>query len=604
MKVIAFEGTWPAGTAVTWGAAALEDGDYLLNPTTGLRVPLAEANTYVRDGHLTSLPHAIPIRSDYAWSPLILVAITRDNEFAQSLIADTGKLGGLVGHKHHEAQQYYVFRDEDAFGAYRRDRIGHLIERALYASPDTRPADAVSVGLLLDPGHPQLNALRVHFAEGDKALARRLARASVRPAESLADFDEFLEACESKAPQYRLKYERGATVGGGLNVDVAAATLQNLSSTHRLLEPHLLSRFPFFAQMRPPRFSEMRTGSAELVFSTDVEQEHLGDKVSRFLELKWMESLLRGETRGIAVTEPLANALGSIIRPTADTILKQRPLGRDIEEEVFPDERPHVEGETSREFTVLGFQSGLWKVAEEIELLIAPSRRLRISAKSDGRGGAPEGIDYLQTQADFLFRPMLFTMYRQCAGDTETFFLIRASELRPGTSEATAIPSSIVPGAMLTGLKFPLERVGDALKTPQGEVPGLSRHGLSGARKWLDVYAQRCREHEIRWAGHRVGTWLTPIDPPAPSALDRTVVALHFLGGSAPVSDLVGEVNRRFNTQVRVNNTRREVHSHSDLLEFLPGDKKAVRLTLRGNAYANVFIAAGGLCERKRPTSR
>jgi hypothetical protein len=56
----------------------------------------------------------------------------------------------------------------------------------------------------------------------------------------------------------------------------------------------------------------------------------------------------------------------------------------------------------------------------------------------------------------------------------------------------------------------------------------------------------------------------------------------------------VAGINERFDTVVRVNNTRREVLRNSELLVFIDEEEKAVGLTAKGRAVATAYVAAGG----------
>jgi hypothetical protein len=111
----------------------------------------------------------------------------------------------------------------------------------------------------------------------------------------------------------------------------------------------------------------------------------------------------------------------------------------------------------------------------------------------------------------------------------------------------------------------------------------------------MEEYAKLCGELEIAQASlSGVGQWVRPGRAPAPRAIDRVLVSVDALGGEAPVSDVVVEINRRYRVAVRINNTRREALRFPDLLEITGQQGRDLRLTPRGRAYARAFASAGG----------
>lgn len=114
------------------------------------------------------------------------------------------------------------------------------------------------------------------------------------------------------------------------------------------------------------------------------------------------------------------------------------------------------------------------------------------------------------------------------------------------------------------------------------------------AAGWLRGFARGCRDREVAAARHDGARWIQPPRPPKPSALARVLVALQALGGEAPVPDVVDAVNRFFETNVRTNNTRREVLLHQELFEFVDEERKVIRLTDGGQEYLQAYLRAGG----------
>jgi hypothetical protein len=79
------------------------------------------------------------------------------------------------------------------------------------------------------------------------------------------------------------------------------------------------------------------------------------------------------------------------------------------------------------------------------------------------------------------------------------------------------------------------------------------------------------------------------------SAIDRILIALHKLGGTAKVSELVDTINATFGIVVAKNNTLREIRDKSGLVRLDEHDAPVVHLTAKGRACAEAHLASGGL---------
>jgi hypothetical protein len=161
----------------------------------------------------------------------------------------------------------------------------------------------------------------------------------------------------------------------------------------------------------------------------------------------------------------------------------------------------------------------------------------------------------------------------------------------------TALPSGVLEGAFIINLDFEIEyREDSTLATPLGPFYGVTEGTLAIAQRWLTEYRAACSEFEITSAVHQL-SWLSPSKREEPSSLTRVLVVLLRLGGAAYATDVVAGINERFRTVVRVNNTRREVSSHPELLTYQDEDKKVIGLTDRGRAFVEAYVAAGGATE-------
>jgi hypothetical protein len=96
-SVIGLEGFVPANAAVVWGAAAIRDGEALVNTHTKIRAPFTEAARLAAEKHL-HLFDPIDLREEYEDLPLVVVMVNRDSDKRDRFLIDTGKIGGLVEH--------------------------------------------------------------------------------------------------------------------------------------------------------------------------------------------------------------------------------------------------------------------------------------------------------------------------------------------------------------------------------------------------------------------------------------------------------------------------------------------------------------------------
>ena len=491
----------------------------------------------------------------------------------------------------------YIFSDSDAFGRYAKEVADAIVSDILYSGmPASEPnRELVRLALILASGNPALNAVRVFLSENNTSFVERMARASVRPPSAIIDFELLLRALRSDKDEYELKYEEGAAAGGGFDVDVAVSTLSAIQLAHKSFKPTLERQYPFIREIPSPRFREMRAASAELHFVSSVAHRPLGDRVARYLSLHFLEESLRGsDPTVVPQSRELQQAIRRIAQPSSETRLSQKRLEKQDREEVTYVAAPRPSVERSGVLKVLGVISGLEKDFMA-ELQIAPSWRLTVSTTNNGDGEPPSGADATRG-AQFLRKAFVFSIFRESKGDgTDRFFLVEMRALGAGAiDELTAIPSSVVPEAFVIGLKLTVqcptaETVSVADLGALGDLPTGT---LASSHTFIRTYGDTCRAFEL--ADHSVRlSWLQPNDPKATS-LGRVLVALDELGGEAFVPDVVAMINRLYNVTVRVNNTRREVYRHTDLLEFAPEDESVMRWTALGKAFHAAYVAAGG----------
>lgn len=598
-EIVGVEGVVPDDAPVAWGAAAVSDGERLYNNFTGVSTPLAALARLRDERHLHVFKKPLKVSDEEALDELVVLMVNRTGNCEETLRPETGRLGGVVTHKHTKRWRYYVFSSRDAFSVYANVAANSVIEKVLYTGPP-RSADnryLVRAALTLVPGHAELNALHAYL--DDRANVERFARASVRPSEALVAFDLFLAAMRSDAVDYELKYEHGAAQGGGFDVNIAITTLQAIESANDELSPYLQRNYPFIKEVPPPRFREMRAESAELHFVPNVEGRPLGDRVARYLAIYFLQQSLRGEKPPeVGLSRALQHALRTIARPTESTTLKQKRLSQAEPEDVYEPEQHAEQSTVSEELRVLGIISGL-RQDSRAELWIGPERRFFVSTVRDDHDETPAGADAIKGDGRFLRRPCIFTLVRESTEEgSEKFHLRRMEVLQQGDKNTiTAIPSGVLPGAFVIALNLDVEYRNDAaLATPIGAFPDVGDGTLPTATRWLTDYRAACNEFELQQAPNGL-QWLQPSKKEKASTLNRVLVILHELNGTALAADVVAGINERFETVVRVNNTRREVREHPDLLFFPDDAKRVLALTAKGAAHVVAYIAAGGVTQ-------
>ena len=593
--VIGMEGFVPPDAVVVWGAAALRDGQTLINSHTRLTAPIAETRRLQLERHLHLFETAIELRDEHDDLPLIVVMVSRESQQGEHFLADTGRIGGLVDHRHAGGWQFYIFANSDSFGRYAKDVADTIVANVLYSGTPASGTnrELVRLALVLAPSNPALNAVRVFLSENNNNLVERMARASLRPPASVPEFELLLKALRSQNNEYELKYDQGAAAGGGFDVDVAVSTLNAIELAHRSFKPTLQRQFPFIREIPAPRFREMKAASAELHFVSSLPHRPLGDQVARYLSLYFLQETLRGSTpENVPQSRTLQQAVQRIAQPSADTRLSQKRLEKEDREEITYIAAPRTTVERSDILKVLGIISGL-EQDFMAELSISPKWRLSVSTNDNGDHGLPIGAEATRG-ADFLRKLFVLSIIRENKGDgTERFYLTEMRSLDVGaTDELTAMPS-VISGAFMTELRLTVSRNRDTLSISDlGVFEEIPTGTLAASRRFLNAYAASCRSFEL--AEHQIGrSWLPPNNPKI-TAIGRVLVALNDLGGEAVVSDVVATINGLFNTRVRVNNTRREVIRYRDLLQFHPDDGSVMRWTAQGRAFHAVYLAAGG----------
>jgi len=600
--VVGFEGELSQGFHATWGTAALKVGNRLLNPTSGLQAPWADASRLANDGQLHLFSREITIADREATNPLVVVAVNPTSRFRDFLVLEKGRHGGVITIVRLPEVTALVVRNTDALRLYSRDVAHGIISRVLSApdsAADPNSAEIVRAGLALDPNHPYLNALRAHLSNRGET-ARRLARACVRGDRGFAAFDEFYNALTSGKKNYELRYEGGVAEGGGLDVDHARTILKGVVSAVKSLAAEIRHDFPFLPKSAAPRLVALVPGSARLQFASNIENHSMGDRVARYLELRSLERALQGDApEAISDSPGFDTAITAIVRPslTIETKLSQKPF-EDSEPMLVTLEEPTAGTEVTDElFCILGVFTGALSDSGKVELRVFPGSRgrLLLSTNDDGEGQTPAGLEFLAGKQMPLHRLVIADLLRRTDRQGRERFFIRGLRVVQENHDDSinAVPSCIVRGAYLAAghIDVRLSASGQ-VEIGSDTVDGFANSQPS-AYSWLIRYRDMVRNFELSYPSP---AWYPAVRPPRPSTLERTLISLAGLGGKADANELAEEVSRRFETISRVNNTRREAIRHPDLLEYADEARKVVALSSLGQRYAEVYRKAGGDC--------
>ena len=602
-KVIALEGTWPSDAVVAWGAAALQSGEAGAVRNTVSRALQDEASwkQLVDEGHAWKLPEPITIRPEYEENRLVLVGIRTDSTNHDFLLADTGKLGGLIAQKRSKPYLFYVFSDREAFDEYATDTAASITWYAL-KQPADKPelSDLIAAGLILAPTDPQLHALRVTLAS-NRGRATAVSRAALAGSPALPAFERLLQALTADAHvDYWLKYQDGIAEGGGLDVDVAAVQLGALAFVHKRLVPVLQERYPFLqSETSVPsfRFRNLEAASAKLGFGVSLEGRPLLDRVARYLEIDLLQEVLRGH-----VPEPLVNDrefqehLERLCRPSPDTTVRQRPLQTDEDEAVVyePFSRSHARHDAN--VTALAYVQGAYKRLRRAELRLSSSISEVVSTENNGFDRPPVGADVFQQAAgSYFFRPSVVKLDR-FADDQGRYrwYLSSIAILKiDQTASISAVPSAILPGALFQHAALSVKRVSES----DYELPGLTLRlenplTLSTAEKWMSDFFGYAAQYELKHGLDPDVSWVRPLKLKPASALMRVLLVLQKRGGTALLPDLISDVNALAESRVRRNNTRREIRNAPELAVFDPEDDELVHITAVGSQHALIYMRA------------
>jgi len=603
--LVAFEGS-PLAAAeipVAWGAAAILDGDTLVNSTTGQRSHASRLAALAEAGHLVRLQEPIAIRKGQA-DPVVVLVVDTAHPLAWYLRASSKKVPGIIASAMFGDIAVSGFASRELFNDFRKSTVDRIAKGILYeeVSADLLPL-ALKAGLVLGARDPMLNAIRVQYSDvNTRDRAERLTRASLNDEDLVRKFDEIREAMSAKA-SFGIDYEQGVAKGGGLDVDNAVKILTATKNAHDQLQEVVVLRYRALNRPPPPRLNDLEAASAHLTFTSvldDEAKQSLGDRVARYLELKLLEESLNGNPPvELEDQVPLEKALLKLQDFEGTEVLQRKIAGGPRIPLNTLIGKAHSDALPEQSFILLGFKSGLVGLGERAELTLSltphsSTASMLISTRNNGSGEEPFGARPLREDRSTQFEPAWFSVLAQREKSRDRFHLRQAELLSPGRSfEATAIPSTVVVGAFVTDLKIPVERRSEGELYVDGQMINLDvddEPSLSSAKGWLRRYEKRCREIELSMiAQRRSFRYRLPTKILPPGNLELIAIVLNDLGGVATQDDVATHLRGYQGLRGWKVNVAGEVAEEQDLVEPPVGEAGELRLTENGRAFVALY---------------
>ncbi|HYQ02313.1 MAG TPA: hypothetical protein VER96_26745 [Polyangiaceae bacterium] len=584
-EIVAFEGKRNSRLFVAWGTAAIRDGEALINTTRQISAEFdpAEFQMLVSEGVLTELAAPIGISEEDAANPLVVLEIDVAEGFETELYLDRNRITTVLASSISGTRHCYVFASHEVFRQVANTLISQFLHCLLYVEKWKEGHDQLlRSAIALDAHHPVVNALRATRSKSPDAFLP-IAKNNLRTEEARSVFESAWAAFTHDDLRYVLKYKGGLVRDeGGIQIGDVAKLMRLLQSAHGVLASSIARLHPFLDRPPETQLYELKAASAEFHFT--VPPVSLGERLARYMELQMFEQALDGHVPSDGPAHPaLVEAVRQIAAPTEETTVLQRLGAAALRPVRSAIEVTDASEEWSEPLTVLGYQSGLVRDTEQIEVNLFPGHRILVSSTDNGSGDRPIGLDFLQTSRDFLFRPALYKIQRWRSESRERFFLQEVVVMQPGAKgTATAIHSSIVPGAFVCNLSLRVARKTTTVLTfGNASLSGVDAQAVGDARKWMLAFAEICRELELTDTRH---ARLVPHGFKMPN-LYEVLWAVAELGGKAHQTEVVQTINARFSKSALVNNTRREVLRNKALLQFAKTDSQVFVLTQEGRRY-------------------
>lgn len=598
-EILGLEGSIPEGTSVAWGAAALSDGAFVVNAVTRAKAPLSDVSRLREEGHLHVFDKPIRIEEHHALSNLIVLVVDEGSEFGAYFKPDLADNPGVVRQRKVRGRRSreYVFLNLSAFSRY-----GQLVADAVAEDVlDTRePSQALlRLALSLTPAEPILNALHAFHADRATRDARcRLARASLRSAEDNQRFEltyRALVSTETVAMEavesYDLKYEHGATQGGGFDVDLVAALMTSVKRAGEVLFDVVKRDFAFIRSIPQFRLYQMAPGSANFKFVPSVDTRSRSERVARYISLFYLQETLKGSRPDLLEESPeLAKAAKTILEPAPETELSHTTLSDRTTEPLTMLTVERAPVVRSRPFVTLAVVSGLTDDTNA-ELRLDSKFRFLVSTTDDGTGNAPIGAAEFGGTGYFLRKPYIVKLVRERGARGSEKFLLK--ELIPmqlgGRYEIDSFGSAVVDHAIAINRSLLVTREDDTIVLDDGESFSTPFEGtLEAADGFLSSWRAWLRRHELDAVPD---VYLpAPVVRAEPTHI-RILRALAALDGEADVKSIGVHIAQHEPIPLRPYRIQVAAHERQDLLETLE-DSNRIKSTEDGVATLKIYEIA------------
>ncbi len=570
------EGAIPENAILAWGSAALSDGAFVVNAQTRAKASIAEAQALASDGHIYAFKKPFDLANDYADFPLVVLALNFESEFAQVLRPDLEKNPGIIRHRKRRGESWhdYIFVDHNAFTRYAQLVASSVAKIAIDATTDNDPTPILRTALTMAPSDPVLNALRAFYAPpAARERVHRLALASLRSTEATARFGLTYRAMISTEIQqaeeqetYDLIYEKGATEGGGLDVDIASAFLGSVNKASELIIGFVQREFSFITATPQFRLREMAPGSATFKFIPAVPGRSRAERFARYVSLFYLQETLKGNRPDLIEESPLlAKAAKRILEPAPGTDLSHRTLFEGKKESLEALVNATPLSIRSQPFSVLAVVSGVHNDVNA-ELLLNPDFRLVVSTADHGNGAEPTGASAIKGTGEFLRTPYVATLVRERSVRGSEKFILR--ELRPLGEDAevsiNSFGSTVAHRAIALQQDIKVVRRADgSLDTSVGQFPDAFTGTLETAISFLKHWHAALAQQELR---EIPPAYLPPPVPRPEAPYVRVLRSLaKTVDGAADVKDIAVDIARNSVMPMRAHKIRTAAHEHPDL---------------------------------------
>ncbi|PRQ08792.1 hypothetical protein [Enhygromyxa salina] len=621
-QVIGFEGSWPEGEPVAWGAAAIEVGDHVSNSFSHHAIhkddfvhasqnpdadsPGERLERYVK------LPTSVKVELNHT-DDIVVLGLDSSLPETRLLFPVRQQRFGIEGQTKGEHKYFYIFRTRILFRKTAQGILGSVFQACLSKDIKSLKQDdickrAIRACLVLVPEDPLMNALRC-VSSPKRARAMAFVRTRLEGEnDALQLFETVMRVCQDDGFESWLKYSGGFATHG-LDAADAAKQLSLISDLHSTIRKRVVhSIVPALkAEDAGLRITFLKASSAQIGFGVQLAGEPLFMRFARYVELDYFQRALRGDIPASLLSDAkFVSTLESILEPEPGTTVTQRAL--DSEEEEILIWRPdHARsGIRSFPFHILGYIQGFTRDINFIEIKFSskegPAGRASVSLRDDGDGNAPLGVDDVSQQPKrWVFEPAVFEVVQEVFPGRRTpkYHLKHILFIRTLTAHTkvpvTALPSYFrhaflilperitISAGSIAHPELDLEAASHALKTTLDE--GAPERG---SFDWIEKVSELSDEAELNYASLAQTSW-TQVSS---KRYDRAMRILRILdsdSGKVDLQNVTDVLISDYKDECSLYQVRRTIDSELHKAVAVDPRTLEVRLTARGYALLTIF---------------